>query len=207
MTYDGLSDELAVSMLSPLGEAQRERLVDAMAEVERLIRAASLNVRVEAPDSDDARWCLSEYFRELAERFDTGFDPTRSNPAREEEMTPPAGYFVVARIEGSPVGCGALKRVNKTMCEVKRMWTSPSARGLGVARRVLRTLETTAREAGVRKLRLETNATLKEAQALYRNEGFREVPAFNNEPYAHHWFEKKLISLAPPPMTKVTRRR
>jgi DNA-binding MarR family transcriptional regulator/GNAT superfamily N-acetyltransferase len=191
-TYDGLSDELAESILAPLSTGQRNRLVTAMAEVERLIRAASIEVRVEAPNSVDARWCLDEYFRELATRFDTGFDPTKSNPARDEEMTPPAGYFVVARLEGCPVGCGALKRTKKTNGEIKRMWTAPSARGQGVARRVLQTLELIARDIGLRKLRLETNRTLKEAQALYRQEGYQEVAPFNDEPYADHWFEKKL---------------
>jgi DNA-binding MarR family transcriptional regulator/GNAT superfamily N-acetyltransferase len=191
-TYDGLSDELAESILAPLSMGQRNRLVTAMAEVERLIRAASIEVRVEAPNSVDARWCLDEYFRELATRFDTGFDPTKSNPARDEEMTPPAGYFVVARLEGCPVGCGALKRTKKTNGEIKRMWTAPSARGQGVARRVLQTLELIARDIGLRKLRLETNRTLKEAQALYRQEGYQEVAPFNDEPYADHWFEKKL---------------
>jgi len=191
-TYDGLSDELAESILAPLGTAQRERLVSAMAEVERLIRAAAIEVRWEAPDSADARWCLEQYFRELAERFETGFDPTRSNPARDEEMKPPAGYFVVARLDDCAVGCGALKRGNKGTGEIKRMWTAPSARGQGVARRVLQTLETIARKAGLTTLRLETNRTLKEAQALYRREGYQEVAPFNDEPYAHHWFEKKL---------------
>jgi len=191
-TYEGLSDELAESILAPLSPAQRDRLVTSMAEVERLIRAASIEVLVEAPHNADARWCLEEYFRELAARFETGFDPTKSNPARDEEMTPPAGYFVVARLDGCPVGCGALKRTKKTMGEIKRMWTAPSARGQGVARRVLQTLETTARTVGLKTLRLETNRTLKEAQGLYRQEGYREVAAFNDEPYAHHWFEKKL---------------
>jgi len=191
-TYDGLSDELAESILAPLGTAQRERLVSAMAEVERLIGAAAIEVRWEAPDSADARWCLEQYLRELAERFETGFDPTRSNPARDEEMKPPAGYFVVARLDGCAVGCGALKRGNKGTGEIKRMWTAPSARGQGVARRVLQTLETIARKAGLTTLRLETNRTLKEAQTLYRREGYQEVAPFNDEPYAHHWFEKKL---------------
>jgi hypothetical protein len=49
-----------------------------------------------------------------------------------------------------------------------------------------------ARDRGVNVLRLETNRALKEAQALYRSEGFREVAAFNAEAYAHHWFEKTL---------------
>jgi DNA-binding MarR family transcriptional regulator/GNAT superfamily N-acetyltransferase len=191
-TYDGLSDELAESILAPLGAAQRDRLVSAMGEVERLIRAAAVEVRVEVPDSVDARWCLEQYFQELAECFETGFDPARSNSARDEEMTPPAGYFVVARLDGCAIGCGALKCCGKRTGEIKRMWTAPSARGQGVARRVLQTLETIARKSGLKTLRLETNRTLKEAQALYRQEGYQETAPFNDEPYAHHWFEKKL---------------
>lgn len=191
-TYEKLSDELAESILSALGAADRARLVAAMAEVERLLEAAAVEVRIEAPDSDEARWCIGEYFRELARRFDTGFDPARSNSATDREMTPPRGFFIVARFKGAPVGCGALKRRGRTIGEIKRMWTAPSARGQGVARSVLRALETSARELGVRTLRLETNRTLKEAQALYRKEGYQEVAAFNDEPYAHHWFEKRL---------------
>ena len=76
--------------------------------------------------------------------------------------------------------------------EIKRMWTAPNARGLGIARRVLRWLEVKAREAGLTRLRLETNRALNEAQALYRGEGYWEVALFNAEPYAHHWFEKRL---------------
>jgi ribosomal protein S18 acetylase RimI-like enzyme len=63
---------------------------------------------------------------------------------------------------------------------------------LGIARRVLRSLERQAREAGLTRLRLETNRALIEAQALYREQGYREVAPFNAEPYAHHWFEKEL---------------
>jgi DNA-binding MarR family transcriptional regulator/GNAT superfamily N-acetyltransferase len=193
-SYDRLSDELAESMLVPLSVRQRERLVAAMAEVERLIGAASIAVSVEPPGSEDARHCLGEYFRELAERFDAGFDPTRSNPASDADMTPPAGFFLVARLDGVAVGCGALKRLDDTTGEIKRMWTAPAARGLGVARKVLQALEAKGREIGLATMRLETNRTLTEAQALYRESGYREVPAFNNEPYAHHWFEKRLDS-------------
>jgi DNA-binding MarR family transcriptional regulator/ribosomal protein S18 acetylase RimI-like enzyme len=190
--YDDLSDDLAKSILAPLDASKRARLVAAMADIEQLIRAHAVDVRVEAPDGADARWCLREYFRELAARFETGFDPAKSNPAQDAEMTPPAGFFVVARLDGQPVGCGALKLQGQVMAEIKRMWTTPSARGQGVARKVLRTLEATARARGVTVLRLETNRTLTEAQALYRQEGYREVDAFNDEPYAHHWFEKHL---------------
>jgi GNAT superfamily N-acetyltransferase len=162
------------------------------AEVGEASRAAGVEVNLEAPSSADGRWCLDEYFKELAKRFETGFDPAKSNPARDHEITPPAGFFVVARLDGKPVGCGALKYKNRTTGEIKRMWTAPSARGRGVALRVLQTLEAIAREAGLTTLQLETNRTLKEAQAMYRKAGYREVDAFNDEPYAHHWFEKNL---------------
>lgn len=191
-TYDALSNDLARSLLSPLQPAQRERLVKAMAEVERLLRATSVEVRLEPAQSAAARWCLEQYFAELSIRFDSGFDPTQSNPAKVEEMTPPAGYFAVAWLDGSPVGCGALKINPGAVGEVKRMWTAPEARGLGIARRLLRWLEVQAREAHLDCLRLETNRTLLEAQALYRSEGYQEVEPFNAEPYAHHWFEKRL---------------
>jgi DNA-binding MarR family transcriptional regulator/GNAT superfamily N-acetyltransferase len=191
-TYDRLSNRLAQSMLSPLGAAGRERLIAAMAEVERLIRAAAIEVRIEAPTGADARWCLDQYFRELAARFEAGFDPAKSNPASDADMMPPAGVFVVARLDGAAVGCGALRRIDRTTGEVKRMWTAPAARGCGVAREVLLTLEATARSWRLTTLRLETNRTLVEAQALYRAQGYREVAAFNDEPYAHHWFAKSL---------------
>jgi ribosomal protein S18 acetylase RimI-like enzyme len=161
---------------------------------DELSQTTTVEVKVDVPDSADARWCIEQYYLELAERFDTGFDPIKSNPAPDEDLVPPRGYFVVARLDGHPVGCGVLKRKNPTTGEIKRMWTASYARRRGVARKVLHTLETIAREAGLTVLHLETNRTLAEAQALYRKEGYIEVDAFNEEPYAHHWFEKHLQS-------------
>lgn len=107
-------------------------------------------------------------------------------------MTPPAGLLVVARLDGEAVGCGGFKRIDKATGEIKRVWTAPSARGMGVARRVLRTLEAAASEAGLKAMRLDTNHALTEAHALYRNEGCWEIAPFNRNPYADHWFEKRL---------------
>jgi DNA-binding MarR family transcriptional regulator/GNAT superfamily N-acetyltransferase len=190
--YDRLSDNLAESMLDPLDGSQQNRLLAAMGEVERLIRAASVKVAAEAPDTADARLCLSTYFSELAARFETGFDAGADDSARVEDMAPPSGLFVIARLDGDAVGCGGFKRVDKATGEIKRVWTAPSARGLGVARRMLRALEAAAREAGVKTLRLDTNRALTEAHALYRSEGYLEIARFNDNSYAHHWFEKRL---------------
>ena len=110
----------------------------------------------------------------------------------EYEFFPPAGAFLVLESRGITLAGGALRRLEPGVGEIKRMWTAPSARGLGIARKVLRRLEEKAREVGVARLHLETNRTLAEAQALYRQEGYEEVAPFNSEPYAHHWFEKRL---------------
>jgi DNA-binding MarR family transcriptional regulator/GNAT superfamily N-acetyltransferase len=190
--YDELSNKLAQSILRPLDAKQRHRLVAAMIEVRQLIDTPAIELCVERPGSPDARYCLEQYFRELSTRFDNGFDPAKSNSASHQEMTPPAGYFVLARLEGRPAGCGALKIGDGVTGEIKRMWTAPSARGLGVARAVIQRLEAVARRRGLQIIRLETNRALTEAQALYRKAGYREVPPFNNEPFAHHWFEKRL---------------
>jgi DNA-binding MarR family transcriptional regulator/GNAT superfamily N-acetyltransferase len=190
---DRRSNAFAKSLLAPLSAVQRDRLIAAMVEVERLMRASAVQIKTEAPDSTDARWCLEEYFRELADRFKAGFDPAKSISANAGELTPPAGAFVIARLGRQPIGCGALKVTGRNIGEVKRMWVCTDARGLGVGRRILETLEALAREFGLSTLRLETNRTLKEAQTLYRKCGYLEVKRFNDEPYAHHWFEKAKI--------------
>ena len=146
---------------------------------------------MEHPDSPAARYCLACYFAELAARFESGFDPALGISAEPAELTPPHGYFVLATRHGEPVGCGALK-CHADFGEIKRMWVASSARGLGVGTRILLYLEDLARQQGLPLLRLETNKALTEAQSLYRRNGFREVPPFNDEPYAHHWFEKTL---------------
>ena len=153
-----------------------------------------VQVTVCDPRHPDARRCLQGYLGELADRFDGGFDPARSISAEEHELTPPAGLFLVATRRGEPVGCGALKFHREAPAEIKRMWVAPAARGLGLGRRLLTELEAHPAANGVRVLRLETNRVLAEAISLYRTSGYREVAAFNDEPYAHHWFEKTLAT-------------
>ena len=151
-----------------------------------------LEITVVDPDQSAARRCLREYFAELDRRFDAGFDPTNSLPAEPDEMRPPSGLFVIAMLQGEPVGCGALKFHCDEPTELKRMWVASSVRGLGVGRRLLEELERLALEQGSSTIRLETNKTLTEAIALYRSAGYREVAAFSDERYGDHWFEKYL---------------
>jgi DNA-binding MarR family transcriptional regulator/GNAT superfamily N-acetyltransferase len=190
---DRRADAVARSVLAPLSAAQQARLIAAMSEVERLMRASAVRIAAEPADGADARWCVDQYFRELGRRFDAGFDPARSISADAHELTPPAGVFLIARLGGRPIGCGALKAKERRIGDVKRMWVAAEARGLGIGRRLLAALEAEARQRGLETLRLETNRSLVEAQALYRRAGYREVAPFNDEPYAHHWFEKSPI--------------
>ena len=191
---DRRSDEAADSLLGPLSAPQRSRLVSAMAEVERLLAASAVQIGVRDPRHPDARYCLRAYVAELSGRFDSGFDPARSISAADHEMTAPAGLFLVATLQAKPVGCGALKLHPGAPAEIKRMWVAAEVRGLGLGRRLLAELEARAAAHGVRVLRLETNRALGEAIGLYRAAGYQEVAAFNDEPYAHHWFEKALAS-------------
>jgi len=186
-----LSDAAAATMLEPLSETQRTDLISAMAKVERLLLTSAIRLEVESPTSTAARHCLARYFDELGERFEAGFNPARSISAGADELTPPHGFFVIARLKGDPVGCGALK-CHPSYGEIKRMWVKSSCRGLGIGKRILHRLEDLAREREIPLLRLETNKALIEAQSLYKSSGYREVGAFNDEPYAHHWFEKRL---------------
>jgi DNA-binding MarR family transcriptional regulator/GNAT superfamily N-acetyltransferase len=191
-TLDRRSDELARSLLAPLNDAQRERLASAMGVVERLLTAAMVQIEAVDPAHPHARYGVGEYFAELDRRFENGFDPSVSISADDDELRPPAGVVLVASLRSEPIGCGALKFHRGRPTELKRMWVAPTARGLGVGRRLLAELESEASRHGARTIRLETNRSLTEAIALYRSSGYEEVEAFNDEPYAHHWFEKRL---------------
>jgi GNAT superfamily N-acetyltransferase len=163
-----------------------------MADGERPLTAAMVDIVALDPAHPHARYCLHEYFSELEHRFDTGFDPALSISANDEEMRPPAGLFLVARLNSDPIGCGALKFHDDAPTELKRMWVAESARGLGIGRRLLGELESRAAEHGAGTVRLETNKSLIEAISMYRSAGYYEVAPFNDEPYAHHWFEKHI---------------
>jgi len=187
-----LSDELARSMLASLTQAQSQRLLAAMTEVESLLRASSIEIMREDPASPDARACFAQYFRELDTRFRSGFDIEKGVDYDVADFMPPRGRLFIARLHGEAVGCGALRTLEPRVGEIKRMWISPRARGLGVGRRLLGELERLAKQRRMRSIRLDTNRSLSEALRLYRSSGYREIARFNNNPYADHWFEKTL---------------
>jgi DNA-binding MarR family transcriptional regulator len=189
---DDRSDELARSVLTPLDAAQREQLMTSMRAVERLITSSLVQTAIIDPEHPDAKRCLRAYVAELHRRSDAPFDPHNGSTAEPHEVRPPAGAFVVAYLNGEAIGCGAVKHRPGGPSDIKRMWVAESARGLGIGRRLLRELEQLIRDSGARVAQLETNAALVEAITMYRSAGYGEVAAFNDEPYADHWFAKPL---------------
>ncbi|TDR84570.1 GNAT family N-acetyltransferase [Enterovirga rhinocerotis] len=154
--------------------------------------AATIVFTEDSPASAEALACREAYFTELAERFVEGFDLALANASQDDDLVAPQGRFILGRLDGRPVACGGLRRLADETGEVKRMWVSPSVRGLGIAGRLLSDLERRAAQMGFRTLRLDTNRALVEAQAFYRGRGYREIGRYNDNPYAHHWFEKTL---------------
>jgi len=190
--YDALSDGLAQSLLDSLGPSQRQRLVNAMAEVETMLNAGSVTIAAEQEDSADAQRCVAAYFAELDTRFENGFDPGNGGYAGKPAAANGGGTFLIARLHGRAIGCGALKPLDGSTGEIKRMWVAPEARGLGVARRLLAALEAEARALGLRRVVLDTNRSLLEAQAMYRKAGYRDIERYNENSYADFFFEKRL---------------
>jgi ribosomal protein S18 acetylase RimI-like enzyme len=181
---DARSDAVARAMVGTLAPVQQERLVAAMGEVERLLAAAEIALRPVEPEHPDAQHCLAAYFAELDARSGGGFDPATSRPAHPD-------LLLLAYRGEDPVACGGVTH-HEGWSEVKRVWVADAARGLGLARRLMAALEADASRNGNAVVRLDTNRHLVEAQALYRSLGYREIPAFNDEVFADHWFEKRL---------------
>jgi DNA-binding MarR family transcriptional regulator/GNAT superfamily N-acetyltransferase len=188
--YETLSNAQAESMLAR--HPRREELLAAMDLIGSALGRSRIDVKEVNPRAPEARYCLGEYYAELARRFKQGFDVALSRDPDAKDMIRPRGVFVVAMSDTLPVGCGALKGGAGDIAEIKRLWVAPSARGLGLGRRLMNATENAARELGIKVLRLDTNSALSEAGQLYRTSGWVEIPRFNDDPYPDLFFEKHL---------------
>lgn len=104
----------------------------------------------------------------------------------------PEDRLLVAYVDGEPAGCGAVRRLDPHTGEIKRMFVVVPRRGCGIGQRLLRALEDEARDLGYERLCLDTGARQAEALGLYRSAGYREIPDYNGNRVASHWFEKRL---------------
>ncbi|RSN83777.1 GNAT family N-acetyltransferase [Streptomyces sp. WAC 05379] len=181
---------VAAGLLDGLSEPQRAELAGALATAQRLLRLASITVALVDGAAPDARACLDGYAADIDERFPEGFD--KDDLVAPREVSGDAGAFFVAYEEDRPVGCGALRRLEPGVGEIRHVWVHPAARRLGLARRLLDALEQEAVASHLSVVRLDTHAALTEAQAMYRACGYTAIPAYDDNVYASHWFEKRL---------------
>jgi DNA-binding MarR family transcriptional regulator/GNAT superfamily N-acetyltransferase len=188
--YEALSDTQAEAMIAR--HPRREELLAAMDLLASALGRARISIEEVDPRSENARYCLGEYYAELGRRFEKGFDVSRSRDPDAGDMIRPRGAFLVAMSDGLAIGCVGLKGQGGDAAEVKRLWVAPSARGLGLAKRLMAATEAAARELKIRVLRLDTNRALPEAIALYRHSGWTEIERFNDDPYPDFFFEKAL---------------
>ena len=155
-------------------------------------------------DAPEAIRLLADYGAELVARG-RPFSPVDPPPGAAgaswvevHEMEPPGGAFLLLEEDGEPVACGGLRTLATGLGEIKRMYVVPAARRRGHAQRMLGALEHAAREIGLTRVRLDTNAQQPEAVALYHASGYGEIADYNGSRTATHWFEKSLDGLAAP---------
>jgi GNAT superfamily N-acetyltransferase len=135
-----------------------------------------IEIRREAITSPIARALIADLNAELSAMYpEEGANHFRLDA---EEVAPGRGAFVAARAGERLVGCGAVRRLDADTAEIKRMFVRREARGRGIGRLLLATLEGEALGLGVRRLVLETGERQAEALALYTRAGFARIPAF-----------------------------
>jgi GNAT superfamily N-acetyltransferase len=162
-------------------------------------RAAGWTVAPHPVTAPESAALLRGYYTELIERYhgrptdDAEVDQVLAEEP-SDDLVLPGGEFLVARRGGAPGGCVGLRVLDPDTAELTRMFVLPPARGRGVADLLITTAHTVAREVlGARRIRLDTRADLVEARALYARHGYREIAAYNDSPYADHWFDKPLV--------------
>jgi DNA-binding MarR family transcriptional regulator/predicted GNAT family acetyltransferase len=189
--YDGIGRAQAAALIARAGSRGAE-VVAAMDLIATLLNREHLTIRPADPDAPEALYCLRCYFAELAARI-PGLDASKF-PAPDPEAAsyrPPQGRFLIAWSDDLPVGCVSLRPLAGTTAEVKRLWVDASARGQGLARRLMQAIEEEARGMGLAALKLDTNSALIEAIALYHATGWRATAPYTGAP-ADTWMEKPL---------------
>lgn len=187
---DALSDQGVDDLLAPLTPEQRERLADAMGEIQRLLRTAAVTIRPVPAGSAAGRFCLLAYAEELSRRFPEGY--SADDLVAPQELDPPGGVLLVAGDDAGEVGCVGLRTFAPGVGEVRHMWVHPRARRTGLGRRMLAELERRALAMGLPELRLGTHESLPEAIAMYRALGYSETTAHTDDPHNQRFFAKHL---------------
>ncbi len=149
-------------------------------------------------DDPEVRRLYADFVREadgplVYDREEAGIDLDEEIAAGPPaDLVPPSGVLLLARVDGEPAGLGGIRHLDTEIAEVKSMYVAPALRGTGLGRRILARLDEIALEHDCRAVRLDTSDYLTPAVGLYRSAGYREVPAYNENPKADLWFERAL---------------
>jgi putative acetyltransferase len=131
------------------------------------------------PDIEPVRELFMEYARGLP--FNLSFQNFRDELATlPGRYAPPAGRLLLAKCNGDPVGCIALRQIGDGICEMKRLFVRPAVRGRGIGKDLAQAIVEEARRIGYKHMRLDT--VLEPAKSLYRSLGFREIPPYQQVP-------------------------
>ncbi len=154
-------------------------------------------VDVADPRGSEAAELISALSAELARRYDYMEDG--SGDFKPEHALGPRAAFVIGRVGGRPVGCGAIRPLEEDVAEVKRIFVQDDYRGRGYAKAIMRKLERFARKRGYTTLRLETGVRQPEAILLYEKLGYRRIPNYGKHAKSNMsvCFEKRLVSPRP----------
>ncbi len=143
-----------------------------------------------AEDVETARELFREYERSIGISlcFQNFTEEVATLPGA---YAPPDGRLLIAFVGGQAGGCVAIRKIGDGIAEMKRLFVRPAHRGTGLGRKLAEAILAEAGAAGYRTVRLDTLATMREAQALYLSMGFTDIPPYNEHPIAGTRFMEK----------------
>lgn len=158
-------------------------------------------VAPEPYDSPVAAALWRAYYTEVSDRWYQLHEGRSTDPDELEreiaaysgsDLVPPRGGLLVARYGGEPAGTSGVRLLDDATAELTRVFLYAGMRGRGGAALLVRAAEDVARTLGAERMVLDTRGDLVEARALYARLGYTETEAYNEDPYAEHWFAKRL---------------
>lgn len=189
--YDQLGHAKAQAVFDRAGTRQ-QALIDAMDLIATVMLQDQVEIRDADPEDAAALACLSAYYKILLDTFPFITPDMLPLPLTDpEKYRPPQGAFFIAWSDDLPIGCVSLRPLEPGVAEVKRLWVDTIARGQGLARRLMRTVESRARDMGFTQMRLDSHTDLAPAIALYRADGWVEATPYTGFP-ANIWMAKRL---------------
>jgi DNA-binding MarR family transcriptional regulator/GNAT superfamily N-acetyltransferase len=189
--YEALGLHSAQQIFARAGARQSD-MIAAMDLIATVMLQDEVEIRAADPDSPEALACLRAYYDLLCAKITDVTPDLLTLPLSDSpKYRPPLGAFLLAWSDDLPIGCVSLRPLGQGVAEVKRLWVDPQARGQGLGSRLMRAIESEARALGYREMKLDSNSALTEAIALYRSDGWQDIPKYSGFP-SNLWMGKRL---------------